>query len=53
MTLDELIAELQIAHSLHSGDEIGYEIYKDSIEILIGENPDTGSSVTIKKPDWC
>jgi len=52
MTLDELIEELQGEQRQHGDSEIGYEIGSNSIDILIGEDPGTGSAVTIKKPSW-
>jgi len=52
MNVKELINEL----SSCPGDfEIGYELDKNSINLLIGEDPDdkNSSAVTIPKPDWC
>ena len=53
MTLNELITELkQEAAGGHGDKEISYEAGRNQLDILIGEDPDTGLSVTIKKPDW-
>ncbi len=52
MTLNELISELQGEQGRHGEKEVGYEVNKDSVDILIGEDPDTGSSITIPEPSW-
>ncbi len=52
MTLDELIRDLQYEQDKHGEDEIGYEVNRNSVDILIGEDPDKGSSVTIPEPNW-
>ena len=52
MRLSELIIELQGMQDEHGDDEIGYEVGKDSIDILIGEDPENGRAVTIPNPKW-
>ena len=52
MTLNELIKKLQGEQDKHGDDEIGYEPGRDCIDILIGNDPSAGSSITIPQPSW-
>ena len=52
MTLNELIEELQKEQSTHGSEEIGYEVSRTKIDILIGEDENTGVCIAILKPDW-
>ena len=49
MKVKELITEL-------SGEdqeaEVGWEVGSKSLDLLIGEDADTGLSITIPKPNW-
>lgn len=52
MTLNDLIAELQREQVIHGDKEISYQVGTTSVDILIGEDADAGSAVTIEKPNW-
>lgn len=52
MTLNELIEQLQGEQDKHGDDKIGYEVGRGCIDILIGEDPETGVAVTVPKPNW-
>ena len=52
MNLRELIDELRVYEDKYGDEEISYDAYKNTVQILIGENPDTRVSITIKKADW-
>lgn len=52
MTLNGLIDELQHHLDTHGDDEVSYDVGKDRVDILIGEDPTKGVMVTILKPDW-
>ncbi|KKK81019.1 hypothetical protein LCGC14_2817700 [marine sediment metagenome] len=51
MTVKELIAALQIEPGTED-EEIGYEMFRESLDLLIGEDPDYGATITIPKPSW-
>ena len=51
-TLNELIRDLEYEKEKHGDSEIGWDVGSTGLELLIGEDPDTGSSVTIDKPEW-
>jgi len=52
MTVKELIEELE---RYDKDLEVGYEIGRTSIDLLIGEDPDDKKSgtITIDEPEWC
>ena len=50
MTVQELIEALQLLN--RPDDEIGYEVGTNHVDLLIGEDPDSGESVYITKPKW-
>ncbi|KKN74182.1 hypothetical protein LCGC14_0392680 [marine sediment metagenome] len=52
MTLNELIRDLQLEQDRHGDNEVGYEVGSTYMEILIGDDPATGSSVNIPDPGW-
>lgn len=49
MRVCELLEQLQ---GLDPDAEVGWEVGSRDLELLIGEDPDTGFSVTIERPAW-
>ena len=49
MTVKELILKLQ---NVPEDAEIGYQVGQHILELLIGDNPNTGEMITIPEPDW-
>lgn len=50
MKVKELIEALR---GVNQEAEVGYEISTNHIDLLIGEDPDTGESIYLEKPKWC
>ncbi len=53
MNVKELIKELEGCHDKDM--EVGYEVNRTSLELLVGEDSDNinSNSITIPKPEWC
>jgi len=53
MNVHELVKELENCHNKDM--EVGFQVERTSLELLIGEDADDKDSVsiTIPKPEWC
>ena len=50
INLDELVAKLQVHQHEHGKDEVSYSTGRESMDILIGKDPEKGCCVSVPYP---